>query len=450
MQTWLVCLALVPGLLLLVSCGGGAPTDAPPTVLETNLVPAESSLAPGAEPTAPGNTPTAIMLPTITPKPSPPAETQAGDAVPEAGSLPVAQPDAAAHNGSPVGWVFDLAFVDADYGWALGRSVDCGINRVCPVAISATADGGQTWRAIPAPTTYQAGSIAPGGVEHIHFANHSDGWVFGPSLFATHDGGLIWTEHQRMGEIIAVEAAGASVWAIERTCAASAPDECTLTLLVATIDEQDWQPAPVQPPLQDDGLQLIRTNEQRAWLLNAGWLYRTDNGGASWDEHLVPCGGTLPRMPQLAARDEQYLALLCTGSGSGATLPSLFYTSSDGGEQWQFVAEVALPLVAPQRTNQALNDFAMPAADRAFIAMVRSTLFGTSDGGATWDAAIAAEDAAAFAEGGGAWRVLFVDEQHGWAVTNIWDAERDLFEQDVYRTTDGGATWQVAARAPLG
>lgn len=447
----LLFLSVLSGIVLLVACGQSGETLDPPAGLETHLT-TVSPVEPGVEPSS---TPTPIMLPTVTPEPTLTPGTQAGasDARDKTDALPVSQPEephAPQFQASAVAWILDIAFIDERYGWVLGRSTDCGLQRICPVAMSMTRDGGETWHAIPAPATYQSGSIAPGGVEHIRFANRSDGWAFGPSLFSTHDGGLTWKEYPRMGEIVALEVTGRSVWAIERTCADVPPDACNLSLLVSTIDDQEWQPAPVQPALQNDGLQLVRPSEQQAWILHRGVLFKTDDGGMNWTRHIIPCGGTHPQMPQISSIDAQNLALLCTGSGSEAMIPSLLYISSNGGEEWQLASEIHLPLDNPQETHQALNDFAMPSPDRAFIAMARSTLFSTTDNGTTWNMAITAEDMSALEEGGGVWRVYFADEQHGWSIANIWNEQTETVDQVLYHTDNGGENWKIAAHMPLG
>lgn len=386
----------------------------------------------------------------------PPARSQPATEPPESNVLPIHQegpPDQAtnppaAQNPVGIAWLLDLSFVDAQHGWALGRSLACEGQRRCPVALGATSDGGQTWQALAAPETFQAGSMVPSGVEFVRFANRNVGWLFGPGLFATRDGGQTWQEHLRPGEIIALESAGSSVWAIERTCSNTTPGDCTLTLLVASLASQDWRPALVQPPLQGNGARLVRADSQHAWILHAGGIAATADGRASWGTLASPCTGATDRVSHLAALDSRTLWLLCTGAGQGDRLAKALYTSPSGGTHWNLAAEVGLT-PDPARPYSlpvlgAPNDLAIVTEQRAFLALVRSTLASTRDGGQTWQPAITAAPEWDFAAHGGIWRVLFVGTQYGWAVGTTANG------QLLFRTTDGGEVWEVVAHSPFG
>ncbi len=350
----------------------------------------------------------------------------------------------------PVTWIIDLTFVDATHGWVLGRSAECTTERLCPIALSATIDGGRTWQSIPAPEAYQAGSIAPNGVEFVRFANHTHGWLFGSALFSTHDGGQSWTQHPLEGEIIALEPVGNSVWAIERICSNTALDDCALRLLVSSDQHQTWEAALVQPPLQGQGARIVRADTQHAWIIHEGGIVATSDGRASWQETTSPCAIEQTWITRMVALDSQNLWMLCSGSSTPDVTEKLLYTSTDGGKEWNLTAATSKPQVTGLNNLPAAgypNDLAVTSSEQAFLAILSHPLLRTSDGGATWQQIPAqSQDIDALAEGGGVWRVLFADALHGWAVGNRWNARTETLEQQILRTTDGGIDWAVVAQ----
>lgn len=102
--------------------------------------------------------------------------------------------------------------VSAADWWVLG-SVPCG-TRYCS-SIRRTSDGGKTFRTLTAPGGPYGpdlGSQPP--VSGIRFADPSDGWVFGPSLYATHDGGLHWAAVSALGTVSELEPGLGEVFAV--------------------------------------------------------------------------------------------------------------------------------------------------------------------------------------------------------------------------------------------
>ncbi len=372
-------------------------------------------------------------------------------APPETAEVPAPPPDL----GTPVTWIIDVSFVDEQYGWALGRSPDCATERICPIALSATRDGGETWHALQAPAAFQAGSIVPSGVEYLRFASRTHGWIYGPALFSTNDGGETWIEHPREGDIVTLEAVGRSVWAIERVCSYLDPGDCNLRLLVFSEHNQSWELAMVQPPISGEGAWLVRADRQHAWIVHEAGIATTRDGRASWEALANPCQDTTPWITRLVAYDHNNLWLLCNGAGSDGTMAKGIYISGDGGKQWDIVAATGFPPDTHTLDNLPTegypNDLAVPDAEVAFLAILDSGLFGTNDGGRTWyDALTDMEQRDVFDEAGSVWRVLFTDEQHGWAVGNIWGDGTSEPEQVLLRTVDGGNVWQITTHVPLG
>jgi photosystem II stability/assembly factor-like uncharacterized protein len=89
-------------------------------------------------------------------------------------------------------------WVSDDHGFALVRTA-CG-TEVC-VGVRETVDGGHTWTSLAAPAAldWRAQSdpdtacVNRPCLSSIRFANPQIGWLFGPALFHTGDGGHTWT-----------------------------------------------------------------------------------------------------------------------------------------------------------------------------------------------------------------------------------------------------------------
>src|SRR5690242_1199024 len=104
---------------------------------------------------------------------------------------------AGAPAGSPPGGSFlmDMTWVSDRHGWALAAA-PCGRD-LCP-RLATTTNGGQTWAALPAPPGRvgspdgTAGCARMGCVSQVRFATATVGYLFGPALFQTDDGGRSW------------------------------------------------------------------------------------------------------------------------------------------------------------------------------------------------------------------------------------------------------------------
>ncbi len=87
------------------------------------------------------------------------------------------------------------------------------------------------------------------GVSQVRFYNASDGWAFGPQLWATHDGGQHWTRIRTRGlRVTALETAGQRVFAVWARCSGGGADfasGCTSSALYSAPPGSDqWTPVP--------------------------------------------------------------------------------------------------------------------------------------------------------------------------------------------------------------
>jgi len=90
---------------------------------------------------------------------------------------------------------YSVTWVSLSTGWIMGPAGTpgrCGAHQdsaIC-TSIARTGDGGATWHGLPAPPV--GGPEGLTGVTGLRFLNGSNGWAFGPELWATDDGGEHW------------------------------------------------------------------------------------------------------------------------------------------------------------------------------------------------------------------------------------------------------------------
>ena len=139
-----------------------------------------------------------------------------------------------------------VTFIGTDTGWVIGQAGTPGhcATQYC-TSIARTDDAGKTWTGVPAPVTGPADGAT--GVSQIRFLNLSDGWAFGPGLFATHDGGHTWTQVVTNGlRVTALETVGDRAFALFASCTgtgAAFAAQCTSYTLYSSPAAADaWTP----------------------------------------------------------------------------------------------------------------------------------------------------------------------------------------------------------------
>jgi photosystem II stability/assembly factor-like uncharacterized protein len=329
----------------------------------------------------------------------------------------------------------DVWFLDPNDGWAvIVNGADHAIEAINSL------DGGATWgepvkvTSLSVPEGYSAGHVG------IRFANPQVGWVFGPGIFATSDGGHTWKETPAPGNVSDLAAFGDSAWAITG-CDPRIASPCPSSLLAWNPVANSWSPAQYQPPPSSSPQQLIRTSAGRAFIvqetvMNTA-LLRTDDGGAGWTRLGVACQGF---HMQVATLDGLHVWLVCPSEPGAGQQGKDVYTSADGGTTWTLRARTNPPDQSLGKISSSgyAQWLALSSATTGFLAMDRGDLYRSTDGGATWIAA-------GISHGEGFFPALdFVDATHGWAVAQI--PSMDMAGRvGLYRTVDAGASWTLAS-----
>jgi photosystem II stability/assembly factor-like uncharacterized protein len=358
-----------------------------------------------------------------------------------------------------------VTFVGLNTGFVLGQAGtpgQCGPpSRYICTSIAGTSDHGTTWHGVKAPVSGAPAGAA--GVSQVRFFNTTDGWAFGPQLWATHDGGQTWTRIRTHGlRVTALEAAGQRVFAVWAQCSGGGPDfaaDCTSSALYSASPGGDqWAPVPgagtgysvsgtagsaalVLSPsrgylLAPDGILLSGpVTTSGAWQPVTSTATGTGSASPSpgtASPSPAPCepgpaqAGGQPSGALLTGTTSSELVLVCTSPATGATQAKQVYTSADNGQQWQ---KTGTALAAGTATSVA------GTAGGTIVLATTAGLQVSTDGGVTWTAAHGALPSGGFSYVG------MTDPQQGVAVP------ADTTQHAVWFTFDGGQTWQAS---PIG
>ncbi len=352
-------------------------------------------------------------------------------------------------------------FVGLKTGWALGTLAGpCSTTSGGCLALARTDNTGASWYSVPAPPTGLASNGA--GVSQVRFLNRDDGWVFGPELWWTRDGGQTWQQVHTGGEhVISLEAVGDRAFAVFARCSGDPRSTSdggstgcsSYQLTSAVAGTGAWQPVPgatsgsgtASVVLAPRAGYLIASS-QTAVRLSRGPV----TGAGAWSAVSPPCMlGLPPATPAqktqpgaaipggaalLATADSDRLFAVCAPAGGGATGATAspaperameIVTSTDGGRTWtQSAAATAI-------TGTARSAAAAPGAGTLLLA-ASTGLYVSSDGGTTWRLVLRGPP-------GGFDYAGMTGVLQGFAIPAAHITEGVLF------TTDGGQSWRWSA-----
>lgn len=320
--------------------------------------------------------------------------------------------------------------VSLDHWWVLGRGNCQGDTGICWPVLE-TTNGGRSFSESPGPAEPFSSSMTPA----IRFANSSDGYVFGPALYATTNGGSSWVAQSVPGKVVALEAVSGKAFAL--SCA---PSSCSLySELVGT---GNW--GPVSLPAQLTGYSHLAAGDGSIVVTDGVGVgaqpvsyFLSTNGGASFTRHLSPC------FPGLAGR--VFPAINATGVLWAACptgmLATAFISSNDGASWTRAGAKSTSITPTCEETSSG------------------STCFGGFSNGLTV-APVDAKTALAWPAGTGAGLVLTTDGGNSYqrvyrgppTMTLWWAGFSDpsraygivhgQYGGQLIESTDGGTSWQ--------
>jgi len=332
-----------------------------------------------------------------------------------------------------------VSFVSASQGWVLGLGgcADCA-------RLRETRDGGGTWTPLPPPPAPLGYDTMPlTSVTQVAFADARSGFLYGPGLLATSDGGRTW-RRESLPPVQDLVIGRGYAYAVT-AAAAGAPD----LLWRTAIGSGTWTRLPIHRGSEPNNPSLVYTSGSTLVLLQSGFmgpapvstaataggLWLSTDGGETWQARTVPCtganGGGASVLSIALGHPDAWLLDCFDGEQSQQaqdTQHHLFGTV-DAGLSW-----VRLPDPSRHNYPDALAD---NGAGHAFLATeggMGDTLLGTFDGGLHWRVLITS--GGSFYGWSGP---IFLTAQTGFVVGPTHFAPEHL-----YRTTDGGRSWHIA------
>jgi photosystem II stability/assembly factor-like uncharacterized protein len=327
------------------------------------------------------------------------------------------------------------SFWSPAHGVALG-GVGCAGGNACTARLAVTADGGAHWRFLTAPSVRLfniAGNslTQSSAVRGVVFADRLDGWLYGPGLYATHDGGAHWSRIFLGGDIIPSLGGGVATMAASSgsTYAVVSPDP-----FHGKPDELYKSPAGrnawARVGRMTATLATFATSGRAAWFASgsgfsapATHLWATADG-LHWHQYPFACPGSYG-LQSIAAASPSHLVFLCTGESFTGHTAKEVLLSANGGKTEHLVGPAPLAGVG--------GVIAVPPRGSAVITLAAEYfLYRSADGGKTWKTVL-------FYSGGATWSSLsYVSGTVGSVVVSSGG-------QWLLRTTDVGLTWHRIA-----
>jgi len=417
-----IALLLAGGLLgLLAAC------SAPPSPVSTNTVgvPTSTVISPPATPTS--------LPPTVTPTPMPLTGLTDIHMFSETGGWALAaRPDATSqllHTGdggqtwtdvSPAGLPADVlsaSFLDASSAWVFDYNTPSN-------GLAHTQDGGQTWTMLPPLPVPQDFSGA-----QITFIDLKNGWFETGSpgagsadigFFTTHDGGMSWSQ-------------------VQLNAPPDQPD-MSLGLIPGTLHLCMMCRTGIY---YDLNRVMIVYGDLNSPGIPSGVLpvSISMDSGSTWKnlQLAFPSAGlasenVLPMLPVFFDQQEGLLTYGFVKYDAALNIGStqlVFYATHDGGLTWKPFANSVVQNVDVLK-SQNVVDFVSPQV--AFVPC-GNDLCATQDGGQTWQT-LKSNLNFVPASGNEYVRLVdFISSTTGWAITT------DGTNGVLWKTTDGGATW---------
>lgn len=178
----------------------------------------------------------------------------------------------------------------------------------------------------------------------------------------------------------------------------------------------------------------------------AGRIWRTTDGGKTWALKYQAADTSMFLDAITFRNDREGFALGDPMNGQFVIL-----VTSDGGETWREAVGAARPIA-----NDGEAAFAASGTSLVFVGSrfgwlgtggVTARVYRTADGGATWNAHPSAIPAKAGS--GGVFSVAFADSLHGVVVGGDYQ-QPDSSRGTAAYTSDGGLTWEASSSFPRG
>lgn len=330
----------------------------------------------------------------------------------------------------PVGFTpVSVTFVSLDTGWVLGTA-PC-TSPPC-TSVVRTSDRGRTWVGIPAPRVDLAADHVR-GVGTVRFADPDNGWIYGPELWATHDGGAHWSRSTLPG--VAPNAQVSDLEASNGMVHAAVIDGGRVHIETSPVAADAWE---ISPTTVSSGAGPV-PKAQIVLQGSVGWLIEIDRtvvggarlNGGEWAPWKPPCADIGGPATLAASTPSEMVVVFDEGLLTG--VPQVRANrSTDGGTTFQADA-------TPVPLGCCVADVASGHPGTAVVASTTgdgaAVLVATFDEGASWTTVYRAPDRQAWDELG------FTSAAQGVAISR----ESDKTTATLLMTLDGGHSWTPMA-----
>jgi photosystem II stability/assembly factor-like uncharacterized protein len=327
-----------------------------------------------------------------------------------------------------------VSFPSTTRGFLLGTS-PCS-HAPCTALLTST-DAGRTWAGVPVPHVpfTSPSSSSSGGVSHVAFANASDGWVYGPSLWATRNGAQTWAQVNLGGPVFSLAASAHVVYAVVGSCFpnGSSCQRPALSLERAAVGSGNW--GTVRGISGYGTSALLAVNGNYAWValtpkkFGAELLWTTSDGGTKWRSLPDTCyqPSQAADLAGLASPGGNVVFELCAGNPGAGQEGKSVRLSSNGGTTSHLVSRLPLGGIAGAITTTGNRNVFVTAASGA------SDVYSSDNAGQTWATRT-------FNDGGaGLYDLHFTTPSFGAAIEG--QPQLGPSADRLLLTTDGGATW---------
>lgn len=291
----------------------------------------------------------------------------------------------------------------------------------------------------------QASVAANVHFDSIHMVDTQHGWAWkygrhSAHLWYTADGGRNWQDVTP--PLLKQSNWGRDFRGTKEAWLIASHDKKQLVLWHTTDGGQHWSKQDVHSPIgyiDFPGVQFI--DGRHGWLnlsqvgmtASPGAIMRTSDGGSHW----TTVAATYGNQGTHIKADGQLTFLTpergWLSAGSGSTIPSRLYQTTDGGSHWEQVklrqpsGYTSYSTSAPVFVDK--NDgYVVETMSTREHGITATTIYWTRDGGQTWEAPQVFHNTDSY------W---FISRQIGWRVSRSSSGQKLAF------TTDGGKTWQL-------
>ena len=311
-------------------------------------------------------------------------------------------------------------------------------DRSACTTVVATTNAGTTWRRLAmltAPLTIEHAA----GVTQIRFADDEHGWAFEPALWATGDGGTTWMRQAIPGGghlVLALAADPEAAYAVVSPCRLNRLCDARLSLWRTTPGAAAWKQVDLTLPRFAGFNEIVLSLHGDVGYLaiprptaTEPDVFDVTTDGHHWEPRPDPCTFANDEfLSAIAPITDQDVALLCVGDPGFGYATKRVVRSDDTAQTFTPAGGMAnLGIISGLATTPDGSTLVVPSYS------IGSWIYRSTDD-RTWTAPVDLGD------GGMGWNdMTFTTDRVGYVVHG--PSSSPWLPGELWRTTDGGATW---------